>query len=161
MSISQRDLLDYVITPSTKAIGSRSAASDILLLGTCELESQSGKYLKQIGGPAIGIFQMEPYTHNSLINSELRGSTINIIMKISMLPSKAYMKPAVMAWNLYYATLMARAKYMTKPQPLPKYNDAKGMAEYYKLHYNTPLGATKIEKAQEVFEKIIKDFSVD
>lgn len=161
MSISKIDLLEYVIRPSTKAMGVQSASSDVLLLGTCEIESSCGKYLRQINGPAIGIFQMEPVTHDSLVKRELRKHRLDQIMKICFIPGFYYMQAPVMAWNLYYATLMARAKYLTKPRPLPKYDDAQGMAEYYKEHYNTPLGASTVEKSKEVFERIIKDFSMN
>jgi hypothetical protein len=79
-------------------------------------------------------------------------------MLASGVPNKFFMKPELMVWNLYYATLMARAKYLTKPEPLPNHHDALGMAEYYKEHYNTYLGATTVDKAREVFKDIILKF---
>lgn len=159
MSINQIQLLDYIIRPATDKAGFHSASSDILLLGTCEMESSSGKYLKQINGPAIGIFQMEPFTHDSLINHELSKITRDKIFYASYLSTRMMMRADTMSWNFYYATLMARAKYLTKREPLPKHNDYKGMAEYYKLHYNTPLGKSTIEKSEEVFKNIISDFT--
>lgn len=159
MSINKQHLLEHVIRPATEKCGWQSASSDVLLLGTCEIESGCGKYLMQINGPAVGIFQMEPFTHDSLMNYELKKTDVQKIFYSSYLSTRIMMKPNTMAWNLYYSALMARAKYITKKEPLPKFNDALGMAEYYKLHYNTPLGKSTIEKSEEVFKMIIKDFS--
>lgn len=158
MSISERDILDCIIRPATRLIDAQSASSDILLLGTCKLESNFGKYLVQIKGPAKGIFQMEPFTHDSLIKHELKKTTVRKIMHACRLESVSQMTSDMLVWNLYYAAMMARAKYMTKPMKLPDCDDYKGLAAYYKLHYNTPLGACTIEKAESVFNKLISDF---
>ena len=51
-----------LVTKATKAIDLYSPEVVELLMGTCAQESTMGKYRKQLGnGPALGIFQMEPF----------------------------------------------------------------------------------------------------
>ena len=42
-----------------------------------------------------------------------------------------------------YAAAMARVRYLRVPASIP--SDGRGMARYWKTHYNTVLGAGKIE----------------
>ena len=43
-------------------------------------------------------------------------------------------------YNLRYATAMARIHYLRVKESLPNTNDVAGLAKYWKLYYNTPLG---------------------
>lgn len=43
-----------------------------LLLLTCAAESAMGKYIMQVGGPARGIFQMEPNTEKDIWENWLK-----------------------------------------------------------------------------------------
>jgi len=47
--------------------------------------------------------------------------------------------------NLAYATAIARVIYLRKPEALPAAFDIEGLAKYWKDHYNTYLGAGKVE----------------
>ena len=99
-----------------------------------------GAYLHQISGPAIGIFQMEPATHNSLyanyINYRppIKANVENWVAPVLLNRAEQ------MAWNLGYATVMARIRYFREKEALPAADDDQGLARYWKRYYNTPLG---------------------
>lgn len=59
-------LRDLIIRPTLVEMGHYSPAAEALLLGTAAHESHGGRYLSQIRGPARGIYQMEPATHDDL-----------------------------------------------------------------------------------------------
>jgi hypothetical protein len=46
-----------------------------------------------------------------------------------------------LAWNLGYATAIARLVYYRRPEPLPHADDLAGLARYWKVHFNSHLGA--------------------
>lgn len=96
-----------------------------LLLGTVAHESKFGRYLRQNGGPAIGIFQMEPPTFDWLVE----------VYK-SKYPQIAGRKAEEMEWDLKLAILMARLRYRVVEEPLPEANDVPGMAAYWNKYYN-------------------------
>ncbi|KAF0118141.1 MAG: hypothetical protein FD149_866 [Rhodospirillaceae bacterium] len=56
-----------VIRPTLLHLGLHSPAAEALLLGTAIQESRLGTYLRQTGGgPALGVYQMEPATHEDI-----------------------------------------------------------------------------------------------
>ena len=62
---------ESVIKPTLEKMGLWSESAESLILGTAIQESRL-KYRKQIGGgPALGLFQMEPFTHDSIRNDYL------------------------------------------------------------------------------------------
>lgn len=153
--IDAAQLLTLVIRPTLKRIGLHSRAAEVLLLGTAIHESRL-RYLKQIRGPAMGLFQMEPTTHRSLWTHQLRRKKWHDLR--DRIAAEAAPRPArvsQLASNLAYATAMARAKYWFKPQPLPAWDDAAGMARYHKQHYNTYLGAADPKKTVRQFRRAV------
>ncbi len=52
-----------IVQPVLAALGTWSLESEMLLMGTAAHESLL-IYTHQIGGPALGYFQMEPATHD-------------------------------------------------------------------------------------------------
>jgi hypothetical protein len=50
-------------------------------------------------------------------------------------------KPKFMIHNLHFAAAMCRIHYYRVPEALPEAGDISRQAEYWKAHYNTPLGA--------------------
>src|SRR2546429_673559 len=108
MSINKDQLLNLVIRPTLNKIGWGGEAAENLLLGTCAQESQMGTYLAQINGPALGIYQMEPITHNDcwvnflIYNPELT-------QKIKLISPR---NTDALVYNLAYATAMSRIKYL-------------------------------------------------
>ena len=72
-----------IVKPALEAIGYYSPAAEALIMGTAAQESHL-KYVKQLGdGPALGLFQMEPATHDDIWANYLRfrGVIIEDILK--------------------------------------------------------------------------------
>lgn len=144
MSISAQHLRRYVIVPALKAIGLHSLAAENLVLGTACQESGGGQYLAQLGGgPALGIFQMEPATHDDIWRHFLAYDATLANRVINMGASGLGVPPpsSLMTWNLRYAAAMCRIHYRRVSAPLPDANDIWALAEYWKRYYNTQRGA--------------------
>jgi hypothetical protein len=144
--INPGQLKDFVIIPvlTHLALPSLKEAAQ-LLMNTAEIESVR-HYLHQIGGgPALGIYQMEPATHDDIFTHfldarpELRARVLSL--SIGGEPDSGQM-----VGNLYYATAMARIHYWRVPEPIPALNDIPAQAAYWKTHYNTHLGAGSEDK---------------
>jgi hypothetical protein len=65
MKIQPRIFLNNVIRPALHSIGHHSAAAEKLLLATAIQESHL-THRKQIRGPALSYFQIEPETHQDI-----------------------------------------------------------------------------------------------
>ena len=124
-----------------------------LLMGTAAVESALGKYIRQIHGPALGIFQMEPATYldnlkwiysQGLSFSDKLFDVCNNIREN---------KPELLMYNLKVAIVFARIHYYRKPGALPE--SIEGMAQYWKKHYNTHLGKGTEEKFIEYYKKYV------
>lgn len=143
--IDQNDLVS-IIRNSISAVPkmySRSAVS--LLLGTAAVESGMGSYLTQLGGgPARGVFQMEPATEADIWVNFLRYRD-GMRDAVTSVTGVARPCPAHLKGNIIYATVMARIKYYRAPGALPEFDDIAKQGRYWKDHYNTSLGAGKIE----------------
>lgn len=131
-----------IVRPVLQSIGMWSYASENLVVGTAIQESTymdgSKTMLKQMGkGPALGICQMEPDTHDWLINDWLMHRPA-LLVKIH--EWSVSMSAGEMTWNMAYAVAMCRVRYYTDAQPLPAADDLMGLANYWKRVYNTVEG---------------------
>ncbi len=135
-------LLRYVVRPTLEALGLASSAAERLLLGTAAHESGLGRYLRQVNGPALGIYQMEPATHDDIwrhwlpaypqLRDQVRAWAADCAV--------AYPPADQLVWDLRYATAMARLHYRRVRDPLPDADDIAALAAYWKTHYNTVRG---------------------
>lgn len=148
-----------VVRPTLQALSLWSPTAENLVLGTGIVESRC-KYLKQIGkGPALGIFQMEPFTHNDIWRTHLWGTELGMKVGNLVRPfSGRAPDPTEMIWNLRYAAAMCRVHYRRIREALPE-NDAVGLAQYWKQYYNTPLGAGTVEKAIPAFAVAVNSYT--
>lgn len=149
-------LLDVVIRPALKLIGKHSESAEQLLLGTAIQESRL-KYRRQLGnGPARGIFQMEPATHNDIWLNYLKYHPVLGDLIASLLTRKDADKVAELETNDAYACAMARMVYARAKPALPNPGDIHGHAAYWKQHYNTPLGKGTPEEFVLHWEEAMK-----
>lgn len=154
-----KQLLELVIRPTLKKLGLHSEAAEQLVIGTIWQESR-GEYIKQLGGgPALGLAQMEPATHDDIWRNYLaykRTLANNITELASMQCLGDGMIPDAneLISNLNYAVAMCRVHYLRVKAPLPKAGDVAGMAAYWKQYYNTPLGAGTAQEFVEHFPKL-------
>ncbi len=146
-------LKEHVIVPTLKYLDMYSDAAVNLLLGTAAQESGLGHYLVQLnGGPARGIYQMEPFTSNCILRNHVKHRK-SLRLKVTSLVGTHAADTDPMVSNLAYATAMARLHYMRVPFALPHADDVSGLAHYWKEHYNTHLGKGTVEEFMENYAR--------
>lgn len=136
----------HVVRPALQRIGMWSSAAENLVMGTAMQESAL-RYLAQLSGPALGLWQIEPATHRDVWENYLRhrpGVARSVLEAGCVRAADASpwaVDDDVLTYNLRYAAAICRVIYRRVPTPLPKANDWPGLAQYWKQHYNTYLGA--------------------
>jgi hypothetical protein len=121
-------------------------AVDLLVMIACH-ESLLGKYTKQVNGPALGIYQMEPFTHADLYKNFISKNQKLDFAVSKFLPSQHSLvdkstHAELLQTDVRYATIMARVFFMRFKDPIPK--DDVGKAEYCKKYWNTELGKATV-----------------
>lgn len=149
-----QQLHDYIIKPTLKYMGEsyNTEEARFLSLGTSAIESDCGHFIKQVNGPALGIWQMEPETHDDIWNNcdALKDEVFAYrIRQLRISPINRFDHDLQV--SPMYACAMARLKYSMDPHALPKYNggtalDLDMFYRYYKRVYNTHLGASTFQK---------------
>jgi len=142
--INVKQLEELIIVPTLQYLEPEIPFSDAaveLLKMTAAHESHLGSYIAQVGGPALGIYQMEPATEDDIhrnfidyrhgLSDQLYG-LINNVLFTPPVPE--------LVNNLAYATAMARVHYYRDKYPLPDVMDIEGLAQYAKRVYNTVEG---------------------
>lgn len=153
---------DEILTPVLKSFDDFSFYSPgavNLLLGTVAAESSAShfaEYVKQIRGPAVSIFQMEPDTLDDIYNNYLRYRP-ELRRRVDALVDKNHSLADQMKWNMALAIVMARIHYRRVPKALPHHEDVEGMADYYKQYYNTVLGGSSTEKFIALYDEHVGD----
>jgi len=143
--INPKQLRELVIRPALELVGMYSPAAEQLVLGTACHESECGQWLRQIGGPALGVYQMEPATHNDIVTHYLMADAdrYNSVLKTI---GGGHFYPERLVFDLRYATVFCRLHYRRASAPLPEAHCWDDIAAYWKSHYNTKLGKGKPEQ---------------
>lgn len=128
-----------------------SMEAENLMMGTIAQESHLAIYIEQLRGPALGICQMEPATHDDIWANWLEYKK-EIFNKIVLLTTQGP-NADEMRWNLKYAIAMCRVFYLRKPGAIPF--GIQGQAEYWKKHYNTYLGAGTVEEYVRNYKRFV------
>lgn len=138
--MDHKQLRELIIHPSLVALNLWSPEAEALVLGTAIQESGL-RYLKQIEGPALGLWQMEPATHEDIWENFL-----NTRRRLSLKILGPYSAPDAsrMVWDMAYACMMCRVHYARFPGAIPATVD--GQALYWKKWYNTHMGAGTIDQ---------------
>ena len=143
MGLNVHQFRTYVLRPTLEQIQLWSESAEVLLLGTALTESGDLHYLHQLGqGPARGVYQMEPRTHDDIWDNYLKFKTELRRQILAYLAPVPEPKDQLMT-NLAYATVMARVHYLRVKAKLPEADNHRGLANYWKQYYNTELGAGK------------------
>lgn len=160
-------LKNKVIIPTLDELGLLSQSAINLLLGTCAVESNLGRFDRQVGGgPALGIFQVEPPTNKLVLDWLLRNKPdlFEIVIDIR---GKTHVtggivtpdiNKAALQYNDHYSCAIARCLYLSIPSPLPASDDVLGMAHYWKNHYNSPQGKGTVEDFVEKYKRLVEPF---
>lgn len=144
---------ERIIGPVLMDMGIYSAAASNLLLGTALHESGILRYHHQNGGPAMGLYQMEPDTLKDLFVNYLsfhkdRYGQLERYGELGLSTEHQ--------WNLYnarYATAACRLQYYRVKEGLPAADDLDGLAAYWKTYWNTEAGAGKKQQFIDAMEK--------
>lgn len=139
---------EFVVRPALQHIGLWSLAAEELVLGTGLQESRL-RYIKQLGrGPALGLFQMEPATHDDIWFNYLRYQIElrNLVKGLAPHTHKFHPTAEALIGHLPYAAAMCRVHYRRVRAPLPAAGDIEGQAKYWKRYYNTELGKGTVEE---------------
>ena len=128
---------ELIIKSSLNDLLLYSEDAEELLVFTCAVESIGGTYLHQVGGPALGIYQMEPTTYtdiwqNFIIPDNKLGLKLFNNFDVNRMPS-----PSRLIYDLRYATALTRLFYLRIQAPLPSRDDVNAIWDYYKKYYNT------------------------
>ncbi len=137
--INPLDLVAHVIRPvlqdlSTWRSGVNTPSAENLLLFTALVESDLQYLHQKGGGPAIGLWQVEPETHDDMWETYI--SRFPVLVKVLEKYGKS-LTAETMHGNLYYNCAMARLRYCRVRPPLPAAADIPKMAEYWGKYYNT------------------------
>ncbi|MFT8918071.1 MAG: hypothetical protein ABF887_00620 [Gluconobacter oxydans] len=137
----------FIVVPTLTAMGSQYASLSAinLVLGIAMAESRL-RYIRQLTddgfGPARGLCQMEPATHDDCwsnwLNFPQQAQVAAVIRGFigNLAPSAD-----LMIGNAPYDFAMARIKCWRDRGMLPDWNDAAGMSAFHKRVYNTAGGA--------------------
>ena len=155
MGINPYQLESYVIEPVLHELGLYSMGAVELLLGTAAVESHMGHFIRQIQGPALGIYQIEPATHDDIWTNYIayRGDLLDSISKV-VNPDR--LSDNMLVYNLQYATVMCRIHYLRVPEKLPEVGDIFGQASFWKKHYNTKAGKGSVKGYIEAYGRYLK-----
>lgn len=141
-----------IVVPTLTKLDMYSKNAEELLVFTCATESKGGTYIKQITGPALGIFQIEPASYADVWEFIKRQSglmtKIAIRFNVSAVPEATRM-----IYDLEFATMMARVFYRRFKEPIPDANDVNAIWAYYKKYYNTELGKATQKESIEAYKK--------
>ncbi len=135
---------ELVIRPTLAGLELGSPAAETLLLGTALTESGLVYLTQHGGGPARGVYQIEPATHDDLGDNWLafRPTWWSALDRF-LAPRPG--RHDQLVCNLAYATAVARLIYYRRPEPLPHAEDLAGLAHYWKDHFNTSAGKGRPE----------------
>lgn len=162
-------LRDVLIRPTLERLvhqfpGADHPAAVNLLIGTAYHESLGGTYFKQAGGPALGLYQIEPATHSDLWNNYLSyrsESCQRLIAGLAAFEIKMAsdegdegdddLLDRALITSIDYSTAVCRLLYYRQRFDWPEPEDVPALAEIWKQFYNTELGAGTVEQFIEHF----------
>lgn len=161
--------MSYNLTQFSNLIGRVITAQELfspvalnLLLGTAAVESAFGTYLVQIGGgPARGVFQMEPATEKDIWKNYLYMGRVEKRAAIYNISSvRSYANNGALEWNIAYGICMSRLHYRRIAEPFPAADDVEGLGWYWDVHYNrNPLKGT-VKQFVEAYERYVTKDSI-
>lgn len=164
--INPNQLMDNIIVPALVVVGADSESARELVLGTAIQESRL-TYLRQlprqvngqmVQGPAVGLWQMEPNTHDDIWTNYLayRPDLAEALNSLAA-PANGHPSSNELIGNLWYGAAMCRIHYRRVSDPLPEQGDYEGHAAYWKEHYNTFEGAGSEEEYLDNWHAIMKE----
>ena len=144
----------HVVRATLTSLRLWSMAAENLLVGTAVQESGL-RYLRQFdAGPARGLYQIEPATHDDIVKRYLKRKPV-LRERVDALAAPEPSLVDQLATNLAYATAIARLRYWMDPEPLPAPDDIDGLAAYWKRVYNTPKGKGRVAEFAATYRRYV------
>lgn len=148
-------LLRALIRATADRVGLWTPAVETQLLMIAAHESRLGHYLRQTGGPALGIWQMEPATHDDCLAIVVpRRSEFQRALRVYA--HDAGLIPQTMVYHHAYACLMARLQIWRVREVLPAEDDLPAHARYAKNHWNTSAGKATVENYLTAYKELVQ-----
>jgi len=149
--IDVKQFVTLVIRPTLLELGLYTPAAERLLLGTALVESNLTWLAQTPRGPALGVYQMEPATHDDIwIHWLARKPVWNARVRSfsRAIGTPGFPRPVAqeLVTNMAYATVMTRMHYYRRPFGMPTEHSDWALAQIWKQHYNTRLGAGRPEE---------------
>ena len=152
----------HIVRPTIKLMdgyikGMWSEAAENLLVGTAIMESDLA-YLKQKNGPALGVYQIEPFTHKDITEryieeSKFRDEFNNMFDNMVGWPYPDEFDINQLIFDLRYATMIARIKYWMSVEPLPSANVIHALGHYWNKNYNANPDVGTAEQFESKYRK--------
>lgn len=142
--MNANELKTTIIEPVLEAMYMSSPRATQMLIGIAAVESDMCKNLKNTICSSLGPWQIEKKTFEDIKDrylmrhdkQQLRDEVENVCdVTLENLPFEELLT------NFKLGCAFARIRLWWVSTSLPEVNDVEGMAEYWKAHYNTALGA--------------------
>lgn len=143
MSYISKESLEQTVTDELLKMDRFSSSAVLAIMMIIAHESQRGKYWRQVGGPAIGLIQMEAWVHDDVWE---------VCDSIKVLAEHYGVHEDVeqLAYDIRYNIFMARCRLLMDVRPLP--TNKESMAEYLKEYWNSGAGKASAEKYLNDYE---------
>lgn len=145
--MNKGQLINHVIIPTLneipKGFSSEAVLAVIMIIAH---ESKRGEFIHQVGGPALGLIQMEPATHDDTwkhADSIWRNAELLGIITHDEHVNDIHPPAERLTYDLRYNVFMARQRLFMKPGKLPITSDT--MSEYLKIHWNSINGSANFD----------------
>jgi hypothetical protein len=147
--MDEKQIRDLIVRILEK-IGMYSKEAEDLVFRTGKVES-SYKYIRQLRGPARGLFQCEPWVSVDICKNYLsyRPELMKKVANAIKVNVSHFTQPVEDEWdfiletNLAAQIAMCRLHYRRIPTKLP--SSLKGQAAYWKKYYNSSAGRGTVE----------------
>ena len=138
--MNREQLVNLIIIPTLTRIPCGLSKESVLVISMIIAhESKRGHYLKQLGkGPALGLVQMEPVTHDDTWNngdSIWYNALILGVINQEQWKAITHPLPERLIYDLQYNVFMARQRLFMKREALP--SDIDNLSRYLKKHWNS------------------------
>ena len=137
---SKDHFMAFIIMPALDRLQLNSPYAADLVFETGVIET-GYRYIHQLRGPALGYWQMEPFTFRDMVdrvvpNNGLQPQIEALRLHKDVIDHK--IDSVELIYNPQLAAAMTRIFYRDKPGAIP--STLEGRANYWKKYYNTYLG---------------------
>lgn len=157
MGLDARHLREYVVRPALEGVGLHSPAAENLVMGTAAQETHL-RWLRQIRGPALGLWQVEPATYHDYLQFLSRSERKRLEERICNYLGYVALPTSHerIISDLQLGAIMCRVHYLRIHDPLPAAEDIHGLGAYWKRFYNTHLGKGTVEQFVDNYGRFLQ-----